>query len=105
MKVIIAILMAATWHPKPQIPTRSVDSTAYCGGGIMSNGSSVYNGAVAMNNVPFGKKWKVLSGSMSGATLTVADRIGWGSEFDVYMSDCAMMHQYGRQQINIQEAK
>lgn len=68
----------------------------------MANGRQTHDGAVAMNNVPFGTKWRILSGTLKGKVVTVEDRIGHGSEFDVWMSSCDAARKYGRQQISIE---
>ena len=68
----------------------------------MADGNTVYYGAVAMNGVPFGTKYQILSGTEAGQVKTVEDRIGSGSEFDIWMGSCDQAIQYGRQQINIQ---
>lgn len=82
--------------------TRQVSSTAYCLTGTMASGRRVYWGAVAMNGVPFGSRWEILSGSLRGRVLTVGDRIGHGSGFDVAMPGaCGAARQYGRQAITI----
>jgi hypothetical protein len=55
-----------------------------------------------MNSAPMGTKWKVLSGPQSGKVLTVSDRIGHGSEFDIAMPGaCSQARAYGRQYIKI----
>ena len=55
-----------------------------------------------MNGVPFGSKWKVLSGPMAGRTFTVNDRIGHSSQFDIWMASCDACYQYGRKTIDIE---
>ena len=80
-----------------------VHSTAYCLNGRMANGQSAHSGAAAMNNVPLGTKFKVMTGPLKGEVLTVKDRIGYGSEFDVAMpSSCTSARRYGRRMVNIQ---
>lgn len=81
---------------------RLVSSTAYCLTGRMANGQRVYDGAVAMNGEPFGARFEILDGPRAGSVLTVADRIGHGSQFDVAMpGDCAGARRYGRRSIHI----
>jgi hypothetical protein len=79
-----------------------VESTAYCLEGRMGNGQHAHDGAAAMNNVPLGTKFKVMTGPLRGEVLTVKDRIGNGSEFDVAMpDDCSAAYRYGRRMVNI----
>ncbi len=88
--------------PEPQATgnTMTVTSTAYCGGGTTASGESAHEGGVAMNSAPLGSTWRVVG---SGATYTVNDRIGSGSEFDIYFSSCGAADGYGRQTITIEQ--
>lgn len=82
--------------------TRRVSSTAYCLTGMMASGRRVYSGAVAMNGTPMGSRYQVLDGPRAGETFTVADRIGYGSSFDIaYPGDCRGASNYGRRTITI----
>jgi 3D (Asp-Asp-Asp) domain-containing protein len=79
-----------------------VNSTAYALPGGMANGQTVHDGAVACNFLPFGTRVLVLDGSLAGRILTVEDRIGWGSDFDIWLPSEAACMAYGRQHISIQ---
>ena len=82
---------------------RLVSSTAYCLTGTMANGQRVYHGAAAMNGVPLGARYRVLSGPYAGRTLVVADRIGHSSQFDIAMpGDCDAARRYGRRTISVE---
>ena len=87
----------------PTGPTLTVSSTAYCLQGTMANGQTVHAGAVAMNGPAFGTQYRVLNGPMAGSVLTVSDRIGHSSQFDVWMASCDAAIAYGRQTITIQQ--
>jgi hypothetical protein len=79
---------------------RTVQSTAYCLTGVMANGQHTHRGAVAMNGVPLGSRWRDLS---TGAVYTVEDRIGHGSGFDIAMpGDCDTARAYGRRTITVE---
>lgn len=79
-----------------------VESTAYCLTGYMANGTKAHTGAAAMNGVPLGTKFLIRTGPLKGETLTVKDRIGSGSEFDIAMpNNCRKARKYGRRVINI----
>lgn len=83
-------------------PSLRVESTAYCLTGYMANGQRAHTGAVAMNGVPLGTKFVITSGPMRGERVTVKDRIGHGSEFDVAMPNrCSSARRYGRRMVNI----
>lgn len=80
---------------------RTVNSTAYCGGGTTASGEAAYDGGAAMNGVPLGSRWRVLE---TGAVYTVNDRIGSGSDFDIYFSSCGSANAYGRRTVTIEQA-
>lgn len=86
----------------------SVVSTAYsygCGGGsTTASGAPVAVGVVAMNMLPLGSTVRIVSGSFAGAVETVLDRIGWGTQLDVWVPSCWEARQYGRQSIEIEVA-
>ena len=83
-----------------------VESTAYCMTGYMANGDHTHTGAAAMNGVPLGTKFRVHTGPLKGTTLTVKDRIGSGSDFDVAMpGDCNRAYRYGRRTVNIRRVR
>jgi 3D (Asp-Asp-Asp) domain-containing protein len=84
---------------------RSVHSTAYCLTSRTASGGRGYDGSVAMNNVPLGSKWYVHTGPMAGRTFTVNDRIGSGSQFDIWMSTCDACRQYGSRNIEIERVE
>lgn len=84
-------------------PVLTVHSTAYCLTGRMASGRRAYYGAAAMNAVPLGTTYRVLSGPAAGRVLTIEDRIGRGSQFDVaYPGDCYSARLYGRRTISIE---
>lgn len=85
-------------------PVRQVSSTAYCLTGRMASGRNTYWGAAAMNGVPLGSRYRVLSGPRAGSTLVIEDRIGHGSGFDIaYPGNCGAARSYGRRTISIQQ--
>lgn len=77
---------------------RRVESTCYTLTGNMASGKKVYDGAVAMNNIPFGTEVYVVE---HDKVYVVEDRIGWGSSFDVWMSDYKKCQAFGRRYLNI----
>jgi hypothetical protein len=101
--VATTLLFSSPAEARPAPSTRTVRSTAYCLTGTMASGKRAFDGAVAMNGAPKGSRWRVLSGPQVGRTLTVEDRIGHGSQFDIAMPGrCAAARQYGRHTIKIQ---
>jgi len=83
-------------------------STAYCLQGQMANGRWVHDGAVAMNTypgtnqwVPFGERFRIENGPLAGKVVTVEDRYGYGTQFDIWMQSCWSANNYGRRNIVI----
>jgi 3D (Asp-Asp-Asp) domain-containing protein len=85
-------------------PARVVVSTGYCLRGTTASGRQVGHGQVAMNGVPLGSSWHVLSGPLAGRTLVATDRIGHGSDFDIWFPSCAEARAYGRRTIRVSPA-
>jgi 3D (Asp-Asp-Asp) domain-containing protein len=77
---------------------RRVSSTAYCLRGRMASGRPTYSGAAAMNGVPLGSRWHVVE---LGRTFVIEDRIGHGSQFDIWFASCEAAIQYGRRTVTI----
>lgn len=79
---------------------RTVNSTAYCLTSPTANGERGYPGSVAMNGVPFGSKWRIVG---TDTVYRVNDRIGHGSQFDVWVSSCSYATDvYGRKTLTIE---
>lgn len=77
----------------------TVVSTAYCLTGTMANGQAVYDGAVAANIWPLGTRLYLHE---LDRTVTVADRIGGGSELDIAMPGrCDDAIAYGRRTLTV----
>ena len=83
---------------------RRVVSTGYCLEGITASGRPVAPGMVAMNGVDLGTRWVVRSGPSAGMTYEVTDRIGRGTEFDIWFDDCRDARTYGRRTITVELA-
>lgn len=82
----------------------SVSSTAYgpSEGGVGQVGASdneLGPGSVAVNGVPLGTKYKILSGPRAGDVVTVTDRNDGRTDFDIWMPDG--IDGYGRQDIQV----
>ena len=85
--------------PSPAAAVLTLDSTSYCQAGIMADGQETYWGAAAGNEWPFGTRLRILTGRLAGTVVTIADRIGWGSQLDVFSPSCAWSWAYGREAI------
>ena len=58
-----------------------------------------------MNGVALGSRWRILTGPLAGSTVTAEDRIGYGSQFDIWAPTCAAARAYGRREIVIARAR
>jgi 3D (Asp-Asp-Asp) domain-containing protein len=77
----------------------AVASTNYspCSSGqIMADGSRVRFGSVAMNMLPLGTRIYLRPGLYGRHRFTVRDRIGWGSQLDIWTPSCGGAVRYGR---------
>lgn len=81
--------------------TRVVTSTGYCLDGITASGAEVGPGQAAMNDVPLGTHVQILDGPLAGTRFVVTDRIGHGTELDVWFDDCDDAVAYGRRRVTI----
>lgn len=80
----------------------SVSSTSYCQSGIMADGQMTHMGAAAGNMWPLGTRLEILTGSHQGTSVTIEDRIGWGSQLDFFTWSCRAAIDYGREQIEVE---
>jgi 3D (Asp-Asp-Asp) domain-containing protein len=77
----------------------AVDATAYCLNGAMANGNTVHVGAVASNNHPLGTRIRLARRVMGRRYFRVEDRIGWGTQLDIWMPSCGMAMAFGRRMV------
>jgi 3D (Asp-Asp-Asp) domain-containing protein len=85
----------------PRRHHRTLDVTAYCHtGNRTASGVWPRPGMAAGNQWPFGTRLRV----EHVGVVTVTDRIGWGSELDLYMSSCTKARQFGRRHLKVEVA-
>jgi 3D (Asp-Asp-Asp) domain-containing protein len=80
-------------------PLREVSSTCYSQGTITASGEHVYVGEVANNEYPLGTKIRLEHPVFGLTVFSIEDRIGSGSQLDVYNPSEAACIAYGRQEI------
>jgi 3D (Asp-Asp-Asp) domain-containing protein len=76
-----------------------VTSTNYSpcsAGSYMADGSRVRFGSVAMNMLPLGTRVTLHPGLYGRHRFTVRDRIGWGTQLDIWTPSCGAAIAYGR---------
>ncbi len=103
---LLATLLVGHHVEQPKSPPAPVvftlDTTSYCQAGTMADGQETYVGAAAGNMCPFGTRIKLLSGRLAGTVVTIADRIGWGSQLDIFSPSCAWSWWYGRERVSVE---
>lgn len=93
--------VAGSQGPRHPAEIVQLSTTSYCTSGTMADGAQTHFGAVAMNGVPFGTQVELLGGEFAGDVFTVEDRIGWGSQLDVFQISCPAAWQYGRELVSV----
>lgn len=82
---------------RPKGTHHFAESTCYHEGSITASGSGVYVGEVASNELPLGTHVRLDHAVFGRRDFVVLDRIGYGSQFDVYGPSEADCLAYGRQ--------
>lgn len=77
-----------------------VSSTCYHQGSITASRRSVFVGEVANNFLALGTHIRLDRSVFGRRRFIVLDRIGWGSELDIYGPSEAACIRYGRQRIS-----
>jgi hypothetical protein len=96
-----AVLLALAIPHKHRGPLEHVEasSTCYAQGDTTASGRRAFLGEVAQNTLPLGT-WIELDRPVFGRRrFQVLDRIGWGSELDIYNPSEGACIRYGRQQV------
>ena len=97
--VVVVVLWFAAAAPGSS--THRAESTSYCLSGRMADGSHVRAGSVASNRHPLGTRIRLVGVTFSGRRrFTVRDRIGHGSELDLWSASCAASIRWGRRVVH-----
>jgi 3D (Asp-Asp-Asp) domain-containing protein len=91
-------LLAPAKHFQPGAVGTSLSVTAYCLTGRMADGQRVHPGAAAGNRWPFGTRLSV----PGWGVVTVEDRIGHGSDLDLWTPSCAAARSWGRRRLVVE---
>jgi hypothetical protein len=87
--VIALLALAASLLP--------AHSTSYCLHGRMADGTATRPGSAASNRHPLGTVILLDRPGPGGRRRwTIRDRIGWGSELDLWAPSCAQSRAWGR---------
>lgn len=77
-------------------PAVVVQSTAYCLNGRMADGTWTRDGSVASNRHRLGTRIRLTKPFRGRKRFVVRDRIGWGTELDLWTPSCSHARWYGR---------
>lgn len=98
--ITLLLVLAERSDARPADWTAS--STAYCLSGRMADGTYVRPRSAASNRHPLGTRLQ-LTGRQAGPgglrRYVVRDRIGHGSELDLWTGSCAQAIRYGRRRV------
>lgn len=79
----------------------SANSTSYCLSGRMADGTHTRAGSAASNRHPLGTKIRLTKPGPGGRrTWIVRDRIGHGSDLDLWQPTCAASRKWGRRKVS-----
>ena len=103
---LIALLLAAAMVllVASSEPAEAATSTAYspCSSGtIMADGTPTRPGSAAHNGLALGTRITVRPAPFGRARWTVRDRIGYGTELDLWTASCPGAIAYGRRPVTI----
>jgi 3D (Asp-Asp-Asp) domain-containing protein len=79
----------------------TVIATSYCLHGTMADGTYTRSGSAANNFLPLGTKITTSLPFMGIRHWVVRDRIGWGTQLDLWAPTCRNSFIFGRRRIQI----
>ena len=79
-------------------------STSYCLNGTMSDGTWTRWGSAASNHYALGTRIQIDRAFYGRRRFTVRDRIGWGSDLDLWAPSCGMSLGWGRRTVRVRRA-
>lgn len=77
-------------------------STSYCLHGRMSDGTYTRAGSAASNRHPLGTRIYLKQSFYGRHKFVVRDRIGWGSELDLWAPTCSTSYAWGARYVSYQ---
>lgn len=89
--LLIAVALAST-------PT---DSTSYCLRGMMADGTPTRPGSAAHNGLALGTHIYITPAFYGRRRFIVRDRIGWGTELDLWAPTCGASFAWGRRMVRL----
>lgn len=78
---------------------RVVEATSYCLSGRMADGTYTRPGSAASNDYPLGTRIRLSVPAHGLRDYVVRDRIGWGTQLDLWTASCADAVAFGRRMV------
>lgn len=78
----------------------TVTATSYCQPGRMADGTITRPGSVASNAHRLGTRLRLAHPIFGHRVVVVRDRIGWGSQLDIFTSSCTAAQRFGRRRVS-----
>lgn len=95
--ITAGVAAAVTLAAPTSAAAMTAESTAYCLTGVMADGTGVRAGSAASNRHPLGTRITLDRPGPGGRRRwTVRDRIGSGSELDLWVPRCGQATAWGR---------
>jgi 3D (Asp-Asp-Asp) domain-containing protein len=79
----------------------ALSSTSYCLNGTMADGTRTRHWSAAHNGLPLGTRVWIDPAVRGRHRWTVRDRIGWGTELDLWAPSCGQAVAYGRRVVRL----
>ncbi len=79
----------------------AVSSTSYCLNGTMADGTPARRWSAAHNGLPLGTHVWITPAVRGRHRWTVRDRIGWGTQLDLWAPTCTQAIAYGRRTVHL----
>jgi 3D (Asp-Asp-Asp) domain-containing protein len=99
--LIVAILLFVLVATAQAHPAYTSGSTAYCLNGRMADGSQTRAGSVASNAYRLGTKLTISPSPTGRRFFVVRDRIGYGSQLDIWVPSCGQARTWGRRSVTV----
>lgn len=85
--------------------TYRATATSYCLTGTMADGTSTRPGSAASNRHPLGTRIRLTRPAHGRKNWVIRDRIGHGTELDLWVGSCGKAIKYGRKNVSYKISK
>lgn len=96
---IVTIIVTSLSQNGHAATLHTVTSTSYCLTGTTASGATVRPGIAASNMHPLGTRIRLTRPAMGRRNWVIKDRIGHGSQLDLWASSCGVATAWGRRTV------